>query len=394
MSSKKPTVFIRSNGCQGRDLDVTRLVSYFELNGCRIVATPRKADHILFVSCCFKENRKQASLKTIRKMGEEKGELIVAGCLPEIEPTAFHAEYDGKWISTRKIEEIDKHFPDFKVRFSDVADANHLFAKYSIIATKAITEFEFSKNYLKQIAAYGVFNRKRFGAPYLRIGQGCNETCTFCGIRKAVGPLKSKPLETCLDEYRRLLEKKPRLLKIFSDNTGTYGHDIGRTLPELLDGMAALDASHAIEWFLQHLEPKWAIEYQDELTGLIEKKKITEIMLPVQSGSDRILKRMDRDGNTREVLACVSRFKDANPGLKIYTQIIVGFPTESDEDMETTLRFLKEAAFDVVMPFQFFDAEAAKARNMGDAKDTRTIEDRYRLMGKMLDREGITWLGL
>ena len=189
MNAKR--IYISSNGCPGRDLDMSRLIRYFEINDCRMVSSARKADYIIFVTCSFKENRKNASIETIRKYKTYKGELIVAGCLPEIAPEELSDIFSGKCISTKQLEQIDDFFPDFRYKFNMVEDANYLYPKLSYMFHKALPEIKLNKNLCKQITSLNIFSEGK-QIPYLRIGRGCNERCAYCGIRKAIGPLKSK----------------------------------------------------------------------------------------------------------------------------------------------------------------------------------------------------------
>ena len=117
-------------------------------------------------------------------------------------------------------------------------------------------------------------------------------------------------------------------------------------------------------------------------------------MFPIQSGSERILKLMNRYDNNREVLKTLSAFKAANSKLKLYSQVIIGFPSETEEDFMDTLRFIKDAKFDLVIPFEYYDSPHTLSSKMTQKVDTNIILDRMKRFGQMLDKEGMKWLTL
>jgi MiaB/RimO family radical SAM methylthiotransferase len=398
MNAKR--IYISSNGCPGRDLDMSRLIRYFEINDCRMVSSAKKADYIIFVTCSFKENRKNASIENIRKYKTYKGELIVAGCLPEIAPEELSEIFSGKCISTKQLEQIDNFFPDFRYKFNMVEDAHYLYPKLSYIFQKALPEIKLNKNLYKQFTSLKIFSEGK-QIPYLRIGRGCNEKCAYCGIRKAIGPLKSKSIQELKNEYASLLNKGYRKFKLFSDNVGAYGADIGSSLSDLLNELAGVHHNengtgkdHGIEWYLLHLYPLWAVQNQDEIIKRIEEKTITQIMFPIQSGSERILKLMNRYDNNNEVLKTLSAFKAANSKLKLYSQVIIGFPSETEEDFMDTVRFIKDVKFDLVIPFEYYDSPHTLSSKMTQKVDNNIILDRMKQFGQMLDKEGMKWLTL
>jgi MiaB/RimO family radical SAM methylthiotransferase len=395
--AEKQRVHIRSNGCPGQELDVSRLTRYFECNGYTYTARPKKADVIVFLTCCAIESRQQSSLARIRRYRETKADLIVGGCLPDIAPTEFeqvHASKGGKYIHTRNVDKIDEYFPQFKIKYKDVPEPNFIFPKRSMIAEKALSEFEFSRRFFNLALASGVLDRKKMKTPYLRIGRGCNEQCAYCGIRKAIGPHVSKPIETCLEEYQSLLDQGHRSFKIHSDNTGSYGVDIGSSLSELLTKLVELHQGLSVEWFIVHLEPVWAIKQKEALQAWIGEKLITEILYPVQSGNDRVLRAMRRSCKSEAVMQCLKDFRSANEDLEVYTQFIVGFPSETEQEFLETLDFIRAANFNLVMPFRYYDAPSCTAYELEGKLDEATIEDRFKRACRAFDEWGISWVEL
>lgn len=391
---KTMTIFIRSNGCPGRDLDAARLVAYFEANGYKILSSPKKADYILFVACSFKESRKDDSFRYLEKIKHYPGKIIMAGCLPEIATQEFKHKFKGEFISTKKIDQIDSLFPDHTIRFHQISDVNFLFPKLCLLTNKILSEFEFSRKFFKQVTSVKLFSGGKGQIPYLRVGHGCNESCTYCGISKAIGSLKSKPIALVKNEYKALLQKNHRYFKFFADNLGAYGLDINSTLPQLFDALSQMDKGLLVKWLMIHLDPKWAILYQEELLPWIENRKIDEILCAIQSASPRILKAMNRPSDTKAMEECFLKFRDANSALKLNTAFIVGFPSETIEDVNLTLEFIKRVRFDVVLPFQYFASPGTLAATMPDQINKQDLTERMLHVKEALDKSKIRWVEL
>jgi tRNA A37 methylthiotransferase MiaB len=178
---------------------------------------------------------------------------------------------------------------------------------------------------------------------HIRVSWGCIGNCSFCITKKAIGSFKSKPFEECIQEFKRGLKAGYRDFIICSDDPGAYGVDIDSSFPKLLDEMTDIEGNYNL--MITGLSPVMLMKYLDEMEEILKKKKITAILFPIQSGSSRILKLMNRYSDVDKMKEAFLRLKKSFPGLILETQIILGFPTETFEDFKQSLNFVKECNF-------------------------------------------------
>lgn len=371
-------IFIFTNGCTRRKLDVQKLENYFRLNNCKITKKLKEADYIIFVSCAFIKQRIEESLQIIMKLKRYNGELIIAGCLPEINRERLKEIFNGKIISTKYLDEIDKIFPEFEFRFSSIPDANLVSSSFSgislILGTKKRKIFSQNcLNLMKNIFIETI--KSKFISPkqfiyFLRIQGGCLGSCSYCSIRKAIGPLKSKPLEICIEEYNRMINNGYKNFVILGDDVGAYGLDIKTTFSELLWFLAKIDQNNTVAWSIKELDPKWIVKYESELSKLVEQRKIKHMLCGIQSGSNRILQLMNRYHNSNNIIKILKRFGELNSDLKLLAQIIIGFPSETEKDFLATLTLLKKIKFNEVFMYPYSKNEKTPAANLrGEISD-------------------------
>jgi tRNA A37 methylthiotransferase MiaB len=187
---------------------------------------------------------------------------------------------------------------------------------------------------------------------YIRVCWGCVDNhCTYCSIWRAVGRLRSKPLEICLAEFRAALKKGYKKIILVGENVGAYGIDINSTLSQLLSAFVSLDGQYEIQ--LECLNAVWIIKYIDELATIMRTGRIKIVDCTIQSGSSRILKLMNRNYDRDLLRESLRRLREAWPSLRLHTHIMVGFPSETEQELEETLSIIKEFKFSLVQVFPF-----------------------------------------
>jgi len=411
----KRKIFILHNGCDRRGLDASRMHRYFKLNNCQIVNNPRRAEHIILVTCSFIKFREDHSLALIRKFKRYKKSLIVAGCLPVIAPDKLNKEFNGEVIVTKNIEEIDKVFEGFSLKFKDVPDANSVqrtairdhFIDITIFLTylrssilRFLNLFDFSKRFYRGCLArlrisvlkrFGIDMEERFFDNYLRISNGCLSNCSYCGIRNAVGSLVSKAEDVILSEYRKLLSENKKNFSLVGEDVGAYGMDSNSSLPKLFERLSEADRSLDVRWDIHHLNPLWSIKYKSELVKLIRSDKIARVLCPIQSGSDRILRLMHRYSDTENIIRTLLEFKEANHKLILDTQVIVGFPSETHEEFLATVDSIKRIRFDLTMIYPYYNAEGSIASGFPGKLEKRQIQERIRTIMRLLYKEKLAY---
>ena len=356
--------------CWRRNLDLEVIKQFFLKNGVEIIRNPKEADVIILMTCAFVKRTEDISVNKIKILSADYGEkLVVVGCLSGINMERLREHFDGVAINTADIENINKYFPEFTYKFKLTDDSNNLFLQADLksvnitllsIIRYLYFSFNFSGKYFRNLinnfkkilnAKMGV-NRKIY---YLRIAWGCAEPhCTFCVEWKAVGSKEiSKPLEDCLKEVKNGLQEGFTHFCIVADNPGAWGIDIGKKLPELIKAILDIDPSIIIS-NIDGVHPYWIKQYKEDFINLFKTGRIKSIMSALQSGSNRILKLMNRRHSREEYLDIIREIKNVYPDIILITQIIVGFPSETFEEFLESVDLVIEAGFTNVLFFPYY----------------------------------------
>ncbi len=373
MANRK--IYIDNLACYRRSLDASKLKQYFLLNNCQIVNDPRKADQIVVFTCAVFKAPENTAIERVKELHEKyPGKLIVTGCLPGINHTRLRSVYDGPSITTKDINDIDDLFQDFNVSFSDVPDANTFTGfKYPSGVKESLLAFRYNSwsNYRKVLH----YLTRRSTAPFnIRISWGCVGSCTYCGIRRAIGKLQSKPPDRCLAELEDGFARGIRSFPLLADDIGAYGLDIGTDFPTLIDAM--LDRHPDISLTLNDLHPRWLIQYADRLLPHLSSGGIAELWCPVQSGSDRILKLMRRFNDATSIREVLLKIKSVSPASLIHSHLICGFPSETDDDWEESLSLIKDSKVNMILAFPYMKTEGSKAETMPEQVNKEVVRSR------------------
>jgi len=398
--NKRKKIYIHVQACDRRGLDANKTAKYLSKNNYEIVNRAKNADIILFFACAALNTITEDSLKTIKKFQKYDAELIIAGCLPEIEKEKLSKIFNGKTICTKDIEKIDTIFPENRIKYSTTDDANIVFKNLNELSPLEILKRTFRsiksiesiyinvKNHIfKNLFGENSFIYRVFPDPLLyhvRTSTGCSGNCSYCSIKKGIGPCASKPLEDCIEEFRNGLNKGYKRFAIDGDDTGAYGIDIGSNLPELLYKITEIQGDYKIS--IRNIRPDWIVRYINDLEIILKRKKIISIESSIQSGSIRILKLMNRYSDIEKMKNAFLRLKKSFPSISLVTDYIIGFPTESEEDFKQTLDYLKEINFNagMIIPFSCnTGTEAEKIVPKITRKDTyRRIKNAKKFLKK------------
>jgi len=395
-------VFIYLHACDLRGLDANRTIKYLSENNYKFVNKPKEADIIIFFACAVHNRFADESLKMIRDFQKYDAELIVAGCLPAIEKEELAKIFNGKTICTRDIENIDRIFPENNIKYCEISDANIVFRNFSGVKSLEILR-KISKDiktiergYLKignyilknLLGEHSMFYRFVPDASFyhIRISTGCLGKCSYCTIKKAIGPLSSKPIEEIKRELKSGLSKGYKKLIIDGDETGGYGTDLNSSFPELLYKITEIKGDYTIS--IRNLDPKWIIRYIDDLEIILKRKKIRSIETSIQSGSNRILKLMNRYSNIEEIKDVLLRLRTFFPDLSLTTDYILGFPSETMDDFHQTLGFFRDINFSGGMIIPFSCKTGTEAENIEPKITKKEMSQRFRFARKFLKHFG------
>ena len=394
----KKVCFAFGPGCRRSQIDCAHLQTYFEVNGWNLTNSMKTADLVMLHMCAFSERPEQKSLKFLRisqKNLKSNGKIIVLGCFPGTNGELLEKYFSGPALSPKNISKID-NLIDAEVPLEEVPVPNFIEepirnAKHSFTSRERFMA-QFSLNYLRDLTTRGLVRlgmkengfKSNYGeAFHIRVAKGCLNECTYCAIKNACGELQSKDIDAVISEFALGLKKGANAFNLLAGDVGAYGQDIGTNVVELLNRIFEFKEDFTI--ILSEFNFLWLIKYGDELVNILSdnKSRIGYIILPIQSGSDRILKLMKRGHSAESALEAVHKLQRKAPEIKLSTHVLIGFPGESDEDFLATLYFLRTAQFDEIYVYPYSDRPQTEALNFPDKVPEKLIKERM----KMVTRE-------
>ena len=404
---KEKKVYIEATGCTRRKLETEKLRRYLSLNGYRVCRTPEESDCILFTSCAFKDDKEEYSVRRIQKLMKYGKRVIVYGCLPDIAPNRF-VQFDGvSHLAPKDLNRIDTFFDHIRVPYAEVPEVHQLTrsaqdglwaaARRKLRWSKLIDPafYESAWLFLKKRVAFGTDNT---ATPYyLQICRGCRGRCAYCAIPRAIGGVVSLPVERILRELREGYEKDVREFVLLGDDPGCYGLDLGIDFPRLLQELCREAAQlrkngetdDRIRFNINEIHPKYLISFIDDILPGVGQGRLGKVLCPVQSASNRILERMEREHTIEAYEAALNKLRQVNSRVFLSTQIIAGFPGETEDEYQQSLDFLVRVQFDEVVIFGYDDKANTAASRMDGKIEARKIRSRVRRGLKYLRRHGV-----
>lgn len=366
----RKNIYIDTLGCAKNEYDSQMLAAALVERGCSIVFEPEDADIMIVNTCGFIEDAKKESIERIFELAEEKGrgmKLVVTGCLSE----RYHSEL------AEEMPEVDMFFgvndydrlPDILIGDreddADKAAAPEVAARSSDMVGDVLDDLRYRKRDFDEGAYTG----------YLKIAEGCNNACSFCAIPSIRGHYRSKRIEDCVREAQDMADAGIRELILIAQDTSQYGRDLyGKLcLPELLKKLCAIDG---IEWI--RLMYVYDNGITDELVETIanEPKICKYIDMPIQHVSDNVLHRMRRQSTGASIRAAITMLRERIPEVHIRTTLLVGFPGETEEDMNELLGFIDTMKIDRLGAFAFSDEEGTPSYELDGKLDEETKQAR------------------
>jgi len=356
-----------SLGCPKNLVDSEVMIGLLQAQGHVIEADPANADVIVVNTCSFIGDAKKESIDTILSAAQFKNsgsckKLIVTGCLAERYAKDIRSdlvEVDAI-LGTNQIEEIVR-----AVSGEPVAPPNSYGRSDADL-------------YLYDDTTPRTLIGPKYSA-YLKISEGCDHTCSFCVIPKIRGRLRSRTIPSLVREASRLAAQGTREITLISQDTTSYGTDLG-----MQDGLAnlleALDGVEELRWIrFLYVYPELV---SDRLIAVVNasKKICRYIDMPLQHVSAKILKSMRRGGDRASLSRLIERIRGGIPDVTLRTTLIVGYPGESREDFLELRSFCKEMEFDRLGVFSYSDEEDTIAFDLKRKVPSRTAETRRRVI--------------
>ncbi len=332
-------IYLCSYGCNQNIGEGEAMLKLIEGHGHTIVNNANEADASIIVTCAVIEHTERRMFKEIEKLSKQNSKVIVSGCLAE--------------IKKEKIESMSNNISVLSIRReSDIVKviggvSNHYETpKYKITET-------------------------------LSINQGCISNCTYCITKIARGKLVSVDINTLYDMGKRYVNNNTVELRLSSQDASSYGYD-GKSfkLNDLIDKIASIDNKFFIR--VGMMSPYSAKPIFNKIMDSYKNGKVFKFLhLPVQSGSDKILSAMRRGYNVDQFLKMVQQYRELFPYGTISTDVIIGYPGETDDDVEMTIDLLKKATPDIVNVTRWSRREGTRAYNLKGFPE-RLLKERSR----------------
>ncbi len=351
--------YIETWGCQMNELDSQRMAGQLMQQGILPTREPEEADIILLNSCSVREKAEQkvySRLGEYRLLKRGRGDLLIGlcGCV---------AQQEGERALAR-VPDLD-----FVLGPARVGELQEVVARRRAGERVVATGFPESRQYdIDAVSRHGEYKGM------VTIIEGCNKNCTFCIVPKTRGPERSRPMAEILREVRHLLDYGFQEIELLGQTVNHWREPGGDwDFADLLDRVASLPGLQRLRFVTSY--PRDFTPRMVEQVG--KHANIAPYLhLPVQSGSDRVLRRMGRGYTRSEYLDLVGQLRRARKGLALSTDLIVGFPGETEEDFEQTLELVREVRFAVIYAFKYSPRPGTAAPRLDGAVEAGVADER------------------
>jgi threonylcarbamoyladenosine tRNA methylthiotransferase MtaB len=361
------TVSFKTLGCRLNQYETDALVTQFHQSGYRVVDFSRPADITVINTCTVTGQSDQKSRNIISQAARknDRGIVVVTGCMANNHKEQLEASEQVTYVvdnerKSRIVSLIDAHF------------------KGEVLHPDALTG---------DVFGFGTVDKSLHTRTFIKVQDGCDNYCTYCIVPSVRGRAVSRPLNEILDNVRRVVDKGFREVVITGVNIGRYEHQ-GTRIEGVIEGILEIPGDFRVR--ISSLEPDG---FGPGFSRLFQHPKMTpHLHLCIQSGSDAILLKMRRMYTVRSFMDLVEAFRKDLPDFNFSTDVIVGFPGESDEDFRQTLDLVREARFSHVHTFRYSRRKGTRADRMEDQLEERVKADRSEQIRELSEANRIRYM--
>jgi len=380
-------VYLATNGCPENRNDLARMQKYLEHNEYIQTNELKEADLVLFNACGLTNHDEDVSVNLInhlKKNKQESAELVVYGCLPKINKKRLDTVYKGITFGSDEVEKISKIIgPSIKPKNPSV---NYLHPHiYSILNTTwklrncltTLNPRELRNKFFNVIHKRynNAVNAFHSGSYIIKISTGCLGACSFCAVKLSRGKVKSKSISAIIKEFNEGLQAGYTEFSFIGTDLGSYGLDRKTNLAKLLKKIVSIPGDYNIR--LRNIHPKYLKRMLPEMKSIFATGKISFISVSSESGNDRILKLMKRGYTIDEYIDMIQSIKSSFSKIKIRNQMMVGFPGETDEEFQDSMRLLDILDVDITEIYKFSPRIGTKAALLPDPVTPKIASRRY-----------------
>ncbi len=365
--NRTPIAYVHTYGCQQNVSDSEKIKGWLSLMGYTFEETPENADLVLFNTCAVREHAEErvfGNIGALKKYKKERPDMIIAVC-------GCMAQQD------KNLQKLKKSYPYVNLVFG--TKMRHKFPELILRVLKEGRRVYETGGEDKIVEGMPVKRDGTFKA-WLPIMQGCNNFCTYCIVPYVRGREVSRSPEAVIKEAKELINSGVKEIMLLGQNVNSYGKDepYGVDFAEILYRVNEIPGDFRIRFMTSH--PKDCNERL--LIAIRDCKKVAKCLhLPVQSGSDRILKLMNRHYDSKHYMSLIEKARELMPEIEFTSDIIVGFPGESDEDFEKTIELVKKVGYRALFTFIFSARNGTPAAKM---EDTTPKEEKSRRFSRLI----------
>ncbi|WP_245812387.1 30S ribosomal protein S12 methylthiotransferase RimO [Actinophytocola xinjiangensis] len=378
-------------GCARNEVDSEELAGRLTGDGWELTEDAEGADVVVVNTCGFVESAKKDSVDALLEAAETGAKVVAVGCMAE----RYGAELAGSLPEAAAVLGFD-HYPNLGERLDDVV-AGRTIAAHTPTDRRTLLPITPVSRSTADLAVPGhgwgprVLRRRLDDAPVaaLKIASGCDRRCSFCAIPSFRGAFVSRQPAEILAEARWLAEQGVRELFLVSENSTSYGKDLGRehggpaALERLLPRLAEVDGIERVR--VSYLQP--AETRPGLVTAIAGTDGVANYFdMSFQHASSTVLRRMRRFGGTESFLALVEQIRELAPDAGIRSNVIVGFPGETEDELAELEHFLTEARLDVVGVFGYSDEDGTEAEGLDGKLDPREVAQRVTRVGDLVEQ--------
>ena len=356
--------YIVTYGCQMNVHESEKIAGLLRSSGCDAARSEEEADIIVFNTCCIRENAENhafGNIGALKKLKRQKKDLIIAvgGCMTQ---------------EKGKTDVLKEKFPFIDVIFGtlNLEELPALIEEKRRAKKRIIKIREKEGEIVEGVQPF----RTSFPNAWVNIAYGCNNFCSYCIVPYVRGRERSRKADNIIAEVQSLVDQGYKEITLLGQNVNSYGNDLqdGSNFADLLDKAASIGGKFRLRFMTNH--PK---DFTEDVVRVMKKHvgKICRLVhLPVQSGSNEILKRMNRRYTAEKYLEEIRMLKTLIPEAEVTTDIIVGFPGETEEDYLKTEELVKKADFASAFTFVYSKRSGTRAAEMPDQIPEEVSKDR------------------
>jgi len=358
-------------GCQMNVHESEKIKGILSTLGMIETENIENANVIVFNTCCIREGAEDRAYNNIMalrkwKQKDPNNVIVLCGCMPQ--------QKDGKYNLKNKLSFVDIILGTHNI--------NSIAEQLLKFAENKNRIYEIIESPTSSMDIDGCIRDDKTNA-YVNIIYGCNKFCTYCIVPYVRGREKSRPIKEIYNEVKNLVQNKGyKYITLLGQNVNSYGKDLEdkATFSNLLEHLCQIEGDFKIKFMTSH-----PMDFGDDLIKVMknEPKVAKALHLPVQSGSSEMLKKMNRHYDAKHYMSLIKKVKRAIPNISLSTDIIVGFPGETESDFHKTLKLIKKVKYDQVFAFMYSKRTGTPAATFENQIDDKIKNDRVNKLLRM-----------